>query len=927
MDCKHLSLWVLLCSVPTLVLSSAADCAEVDFERDIAPLFEQRCLRCHNDDVKKGGLSFATRDGAVRGGESGAAIAPSKAGESLILEMVGGKEPAMPKQAEPLTGEQVELLTRWIAAGASWPKERTLHERAPQNANWWSLQPVKRPPLPEVKDKAWPRNAIDHFILARLEASGLKPSPEADKRTLLRRLSLDLWGLPPTPAEVAAFTASQDPAAYEQLVEERLQSIHFGERYAQHWLDVVRFAETNGFEMNQERPNAWPYRDYVIRAFQNDLPYDRFVEEQLAGDTLKADAATGYLVAGPWDQVKSPDPVLTANQRADELHDIVSTLGSSLLGLTTGCARCHDHKFDPIPQTDYYALKAIFEGVQHGERELKSVEPPDREERVAQLDAERRTLLGKLRRFEPLAKPHAKDGTLARSPVTPRTNVDRFEPVEAKFVRFTILESQAEPCIDELEVFTDEDSPRNIALASAGTKATASGTLPGFAIHRLEHIHDGKYGNDFSWISSEPGRGWVQLQFAEPAKIDAVVWGRDQSATPRFEDRVATRYRIEASIDGTSWQLVASSEDRLARGSALPAEPQVSDDAGELRKQLSQLDEQLAAIARPAMVYGGKMTAPVATHRFHRGDPTQPREEVAPGAISALKVKLELPADATEPLRRLALAKWITSRDNPLTARVIVNRLWQWHFGTGLVDTPGDFGVNGARPSHPELLDYLAAELVDHNWSLRHIHRLIVTSSTYRQASRSNSDGIAKDASTRLLWRFPPRRLEAEVLHDCMLAASGRLDLTPGGPGYSPFEPNANYVRVYTPKTKFAAADFRRMVYMTKVRMHVDPTFGVFDCPDGGQVAPKRSRSTTPLQALNLLNSAFVLDQAKALAQRLKRESGDDVAAQIKLGFQLVYQREPSEGETAACVQVVRQQELLVLCRALLNSNEFVFVE
>ena len=927
MDCKHLSLWVLLCSLPTLELSSTAHCAEVEFERDIAPLFAQRCLRCHNDEVKKGELSLATRDGAVRGGESGAAIAPGKARDSLILEMVGGKEPAMPKQAEPLTGEQVDLLTRWIAAGASWPKERTLHERAPQNASWWSLQPVKRPPLPEVKDKAWPRNAIDHFILARLEASGLKPSPEADKRTLLRRLSLDLWGLPPTPAEVAAFTASQDHAAYEQLVEERLQSIHFGERYAQHWLDVVRFAETNGFEMNQERPNAWPYRDYVIDAFQNDLPYDRFVQEQLAGDTLKADAATGYLVAGPWDQVKSPDPVLTANQRADELHDIVSTLGSSLLGLTTGCARCHDHKFDPIPQTDYYALKAIFEGVQHGERELKSVEQPDREARLAQLDGERRTLLGKLRRFEPLAKPQARDDALVRPPVTARTNVDRFEPVEAKFVRFTILESQAEPCFDELEVFTAEDAPRNIALASAGAKATASGTLPGFAIHRLEHIHDGKYGNDFSWISSEPGRGWMQLEFAEPAKIDAVVWGRDQSATPRFEDRVATRYRVETSLDGTTWQLVASSDDRLARGSALPVKPQVSHDAGELRKQLAQMDEQLAAISRPAMVYGGKMTSPAATHRFHRGDPTQPREEVAPGALSALRVKLELPNDATEPQRRLALAKWITSRDNPLTARVIVNRLWQWHFGAGLVDTPGDFGVNGARPSHPELLDYLAAELVDHNWSLRHIHQLIVTSSTYRQASRSNSDGLAKDASTRLLWRFPPRRLEAEVLHDCMLAASGRLNLTPGGPGYSPFEPNANYVRVYTPKTKFSAVDFRRMIYMTKVRMHVDPTFGAFDCPDGGQVAPKRSRSTTPLQALNLLNSAFVLDQAKALAQRLKHAAGDDVSQQVRLGFQVVYQREPSEDELRVCRELLQQQEPLVFCRALLNSNEFVFLE
>jgi cytochrome c553 len=918
MTCKRSPLIAL----GLLLAACFAPGADVDFERDVAPILEQRCLRCHNDEVKKAGLSLATREAALRGGENGAAFSPGKPGDSLILEMVGGKEPAMPKQAEPLTAEQVELLTRWIAAGANWPKERTLQERAPRNESWWSLQPVKRPPLPEVKDKAWPRNAIDHFILARLEQSGLKPSPEADRRTLLRRLSFDLWGLPTTPAEVAAFT---DSSQYEQLIDSRLTSIHFGERYAQHWLDVVRFAETNGFEMNQERPNAWPYRDYVIRAFQNDLPYDRFIQEQLAGDKLGVDEATGFLVAGPWDQVKSPDAVLTANQRADELHDIVATVGSSLLGLTTGCARCHDHKFDPIPQTEYYALKAIFEGVQHGERELKASETPDREKRRAELSEQRRMLQGKLRRFEPIADSKR---MAQRAPVTRGTNVDRFEPVEARFLRFTISESsQGEPCLDELEVFTAEDAPRNVALASAEAKATASGTLPGFAIHRLENIHDGKFGNEFSWISNEAGRGWVQLELPEKTKIDAVVWGRDQSATPRFDDRLATRYRIETSVDGEAWQLVASSDDRLPRGAPIPAKTETGEELAGLRSKLARIDEQISAASRSPMIYGGKMSPPGATHRLHRGDPTQPREEVAPGALSALKVKLDLPATSSEQDRRQALANWITSKDNPLTARVIVNRLWQWHFGQGLVDTPGDFGVNGARPSQPELLDYLAVELMDNGWSLRHIHRLIVTSATYRQTSGANAVGAAKDAATRLLWRYPARRLEAEPLRDAMLAVSGQLDLAPGGPGFSPFEPNANYVRVYAPKTKFAAADFRRMVYMTKVRMHVDPTFGVFDCPDGGQVAPKRSRSTTPLQALNLLNSAFVLDQARAMAERLKREAGDDVADQIKLGFQIAYQREPSADELNACEQALREQELLVFCRVLLNSNEFLFIE
>lgn len=918
MSFRCLSLLLLL----TIAFSASADEPANSFDRDVAPILEQRCLRCHNDEVKKGRLSLVTRESLARGGESGAVILAMKPDESLLLDMVGGKEPSMPQQGPKLTAAEVETLRTWIADGATWPEGRTLAEQAPQNTDWWSLQVVKRPATPAVKNEEWPRNEIDRFILAKLEDKNLTPSPEADRRVLLRRLSFDLWGLPPSPEDIASFTHDDDAQAYAKQVDAHLNSIHFGERYARHWLDMVRFAESNGFEMNQERPNAWPYRDYVIRAIQNDLPYDTFVIEQLAGDQVGADEATGYLVAGPWDQVKSPDPVLTANQRADELHDMVSTVGSSLLGLTIGCARCHNHKFDPIPQRDYYAIKAIFEGVQHGERALKPVQDDERDKKLAELAIERRAIQGKLHRFEPLAKASGKSEK-PRAAVTRGTNVDRFEPVEARFVRFTILESsQAEPCLDELEVFTSEDSPRNVAFAA---KLTASSSLPGYPIHQLEHLHDGKYGNDFSWISNEPGRGWVQLELAEPTKIDHIVWGRDQSATPRFDDRVPTRYRIETSLGGADWTLVASSEDRAPRGAE--TKPQANEQSGELQKALSKLDERMSALTRSPIVYAGRMTNPGATLRFHRGDPTQPREEVSAGALTALPAKFELPRDATEGQRRMALAKWIVDRQNPLTARVIVNRLWQWHFGEGLVDTPSDFGVNGAKPTHPELLDYLAAELMEHDWSLRHVHRLILNSATYRQSSAAHAEGLAKDASTRLLWRYPPRRLEAELLRDAMLTASGKLDLTPGGPGFSPFEPNGNYVRVYTPKTSFGPADFRRMIYMSKVRMHVDPTFGVFDCPDGGQVAPKRGRSTTPLQALNLLNSAFVVNQSELFAERLTREQKDDVAAQVRRGFALAFQREASDVELAACVEVVREQGLLVFCRALLNSNEFLFVE
>jgi len=914
--------WSLAFVASTQVVTASTQAAEVDFARDIAPLLEQRCLRCHNDETRKAGLSLASREAALKGGESGPALEPGKPGGSLLIDMIAGEKPLMPAQGEKLSAEQVKLVEAWIVAGAPWPAERTLVERAPQRRDWWSLQPIRRPALPAVKDTAWPLNAIDHFILAALEKKGLKPSPPADRRVLLRRLSLDTWGVLPSSAEVQRFATDANLLAYEQLVEQRSTSLLFGQRYARHWLDVVRFAETHGFEMNNERPNAWPYRDFVISAFQHDKPYDQFLREQFVGDALGNEIGTGFLVAGAWDQVRSPDPVLSANQRADELHDMVSVASATFLGLTVGCARCHDHKFDPVPQTDYYALKAIFEGVQHGERELMSPTSPDRVAHIARLQSERNELDKQLRALESLAQP---DQTAPRrKAVVASTNYDRIAPVEAQFVRFTALATNSvEPCLDELEVLSADDG-RNVGLAKQGTTATASGTYEGNPKHQLAHINDGRYGNDFSWISNEVGRGWVQLKLAKPERIGSFRWGRDQLPEPKYHDRVAIEYKIETSLDGATWTTVASSSDRATKD-----KPQAAD-APELAALLAKgqaIDQEIASTSVATKAYVGKMQTPGATHRFHRGDPLQPREPIAPRALSAIDIPFDLPANATEPQRRLALANWLVDARQPLTARVIVNRLWQWHFGEGLVDTPSDFGVNGSRPTHPELLDWLADELIRSGWSLRHIHRLILTSATYQQASAAREEGLAIDASSRLLWRFPPRRLEAEALRDTMLQTSGALDLTAGGPGFSPFEPNANYVRVYTPKQKFAAADFRRMIYMTKVRMQVDPTFGAFDCPDGGQVAPKRSRSTTPLQALNLLNSQLLLTQVEAFAARLVREAGEEPAAQVRHGFALAFQREPELAELSACVAAIQSEGLSVFCRALLNSNEFVFLD
>jgi len=817
-------------------------------------------------------------------------------------------------------------------------------ETQPAGSAHWAFQPLRHTAAPNGTEAA-PGGGIDAFIVSRLQAAGLQLSPQADRRTLIRRLYFDVIGLPPSPEEVSQFVTNKDSRAYERLVDKLLASPHYGERWARHWLDVVRFAESHGFEMNQPRPNAWPYRDYVIRAFNEDKPYREFVREQIAGDALGADDATGFLVAGPWDQVKSPDPVLTANQRADELHDIVATTSSAFLGVTVGCARCHDHKFDPIPQVDYYAMTAIFQGVQHGERALRTADAAAREKDLAATRQRLGVVEQELERFEQLAYPTDFDTNALRPMVNARKNVERFGAIAARRVRFTVLKTtDAEPCIDELEVYA-VGTTQNVAAASAGTKARASSVYPNSEIHRIEHINDSRHGNSRSWISNERGKGWIELEFPQEVTIDRIIWGRDREQ--KYSDRLATEYRIEAARGSNDWRLIASSADRrpYAAGAKLTAAPPLSGlspaDAAIARRLTAEragLDARVRELARAPMIYGGTYTAsPPVTHRLHRGDPMQTREAIEPAALRMISVKFPPRSFSQEQSapgrkltedqrRRLAFADWLVDPANPLPARVIVNRLWQYHFGEGLVSTPSDFGINGARPTHPELLDWLAADFIDHGWSIKHVQRLILLSAAYRQSSDARANGMERDAGSRLLWRFPPRRLEAEPIRDGLLAVTGKLDLRMGGPGFSFFEPNDNYVRVYVPRRDWPAETFRRMIYGTIIRQRPDGVFGAFDCPDAGQIAPRRNRSTTPLQALNLLNSSFLVQQASFFAARLQRDAGDNTAAQVRRAFQLAFQRDPSPGELTAGEQLAADHGLAVFCRALLNANEFAYV-
>ena len=913
---------------PSLLLPlAAAACAlavakgAVDFEAEVLPILEDHCIDCHGDEKQKSALRLDTALGLLRGGESGEALlVGGKSAESYLFKRVSTAvaKDAMPPKGERLSAEQVAVLLRWIDEGAAVPGAEEARKELRITTDHWSFQPVKR--LEGGKG-----DGIDGLVRAKLLEKGLLASPEADRTTLIRRLFAVVHGIPPTPEQVAAFIADPRPDAYERLVDEVLASPRFGERWARHWMDVARYADSNGFETNRERKTAYHYRDWLVESFNADKPYDRFVKEQLAGDQLGADAATGFLVAGPHDIVKSPDINLTLMQRQDELADMVNTTGTAFLGLTMGCARCHNHKFDPILQKDYYSMQAVFEGVSHGERPLREKAAKGREGELAAARGEQARLSAAWEDFRKQAAATSAGASL-RPPVNERFNEEVFAPVEATSVRFSIHATNAgEPCLDELEVY--DPAGKDVAI---GGVATASGTLPGYAIHRLEHVNDGITGNPRSWISSTAGQGWVRIGFPSRQKIQRIVWSRARDGA--FKDRVATAYRIEAETSGGVWTTVASSDDRQPFGgeeapdafvSILPAAGVQA--ARKVQAELAAVTARIAALSAVPAGWAGTFSKPANTHRLYRGEPLQKREVVAPDVLSVVGT-LGLAPDAPEHERRVKFAEWVASPANPFTARVMANRIWHYAFGSGIVETPSDFGVNGARPTHPELLDWLADEFVRGGWSVKHVQRLMLLSAAFRQSSAPRADALAADAGGRFLWRYTPRRLEAEAIRDSMLAVSGTLDLTMGGPGFYMMDVVEENVMHYFPKEKFAPAEFRRMVYQFRIRQTTDSVFGSFDCPDGGSVTPKRSRSNTPLQALNLFNSGFTVQQAELLAARLVRECGEDPVAQVGRAFQLFYSRDPDAAEREASVAMIRSHGLVSFSRAMFNTSEFLFV-
>lgn len=904
----------LLVTILAFGQSSTSSNTAIDFAQQIQPLLTRHCVDCHGPDDHKAALRLDSMLDALRGGDSGErVIAPGDSEGSHLIQRVTStsQQLRMPPDGLPVLNDaEIQLLKRWIDDAASWKPYQA--ELATQSIEHWSFKPIGKPMIPSG-DLNHP---LDAFIQSRLAPVGLSLSHRAEPRTLIRRLYLVMLGLPPTPDEVEQFLLDQRPDAWERLVDRVLASPHYGERWATHWLDLIRFGETNGFETNRERPFAYPFRDWVIASLNQDKPYDQFVREQLAGDQLGEPVATGFLVSGPNDIVKGQDKLLGLMQRQDELSDIVGTVGTAFLGLTTGCARCHNHKFDPITQTDFYAMQAVFAGVQHADRQLpltaqQANSLADMDTQIAERQKQLTTLLGV---------------SALREPVDAKENVEQFEPCEVRWIRMTIDRTNgSEPCIDELQVFSDS---RNVALASLGAKATSSGDFV-HPLHKLEQLNDGQFGNSRSWIASTTTQAWVQLELPKNSKINRIVWGRDRQG--QYGDRLPIQYRFDVSLDETEWTTVASSRDRRPITNSQSIDYDLSalnetsrGQATAIIQSLKELEANRKKLSQINQAYCGTFSQPPEINRLFRGDPTAPREVVPPNSIESLG-KLALTDASTESERRLAFANWVVRREHPLTARVIVNRLWQFHFGTGIVDTPSDLGANGTAPTHPELLDWLASDLMDHQWSTKHMHRFLLTSQTWQQSSAPRKDAMFVDAQSRLLWRFPPRRLEAEPIRDCILAVTGHLDAVMGGPGFSAFEVELENVRHYFPKKDYGPTDWRRMVYMTKVRQEKDSVFGVFDCPDASQVTPKRSRSTTPLQALNLLNSRFVLQQANLLADRLRQQSSES-GQQVNTAYELCFGRPANLEERRDAETFVNEYGLAQFARAMLNANEFVFI-
>ncbi len=800
----------MLCLMLGMIsVAGRAECAEPTaeqlkfFEMSVRPLLVEHCQKCHGEKKQWGALRLDSHEALLKGGENGPAIVPGKPEESRLIQAVRHSDDLQMPPDEKLTDRQIATLVEWVRQGAPYPASAAGKTERSRDPNHWAFQPPRDPAVPTTKNTTWAQTGLDHFVLARLESAGLSPAVAADRRTLIRRVTFDLTGLPPTPEEVAAFLADPGEGAYARLVERLLASPAYGERWGRHWLDVARYADSNGLDENVAHGNAWRYRDYVIDAFNRDLPYDQFVVEQLAGDLLTpTDAAdrqqnliaTGFLALGP----KVLAEVDETKMQMDIVDEQIDTVGRALLGLTFGCARCHDHKFDPISTADYYGLAGVF----------KSTRTMEHFKKVAKWHE------------NPLPSPES-------------------EAMQAEY------------------------------LAQIATKKGA-------------------------------------LKEATEAAEAAVRAGLTADAKPPVN--------LE---------------------SLFPAETKAK--LKQLQDELSQLEKTPPDL--PSAM--GATEAAVADVPIHVRGSHLKLGEVVPRHVPVVMRGPVSPAFPTDQSGRLELARWLVDPQHPLTARVMVNRVWRWHFGKGLVRTPDNFGLLGETPTHPELLDWLAVRFVEGGWSVKSLHRLIVLSATYQQSSQASDATLQGDPDNLLYGRMELRRLEAEEVRDAVLAVSGQLDRTPGGPVLK--VKNRGYLFDHTSKDLTDYSSVRRSVYLPIIRNNLYDVFQLLDFPDAS--VPSGDRSTTVIapQALLMLNSDFVMQAADKFAARLLADTAIDDSERVRRMYLLAYGRDSTDAElaearsfqqalerampTVGVEPASRQQAAWSgLCQVVLAANEFVYL-
>ncbi len=780
--------------------------------------------------------------------------------------------------------------------------------------SWWSLQ--KLPDSVEVPPSTADgpvKNAIDAFIGAELKKHDLSPAPPAGRADWLRRVTFDLTGLPPTPAETDSFLADASPTAAEKAVERLLASPAYGERWARHWLDVARFGESDGFEFDKPRFNAWPYRDWVIEALNADMPYPEFARLQIAGDTLLPDRPdgvipTGFLVGGPYDDTNkvTASELLRANMRQDELEDIVGTVGQVFLGLTTHCARCHDHKIDPVSTADYYSLASCFSGLQRGERTVATTPATAPTAPLADVKPLMSWDFDSAEGLEFIGGARIENGALVLDGDT----------------GFARTGAQPTPLREKTLTVRVQVTNPDVGGGAALSVQTLEGTIFDAVVYAEREPRKWMAGSDL-YSRTQPFQG-----IAEPAadfiQIDLVYYADGTIAAFRNGMAYGKPYVSKGlqTFEPGRWQVLLGLRHGVEaqKGRMLAA-----------KIDWARLyDRPLWPKPNPGVrVYALTPTAAGPVPVLDRGDPKR-RRDVAPArglpCIAGLKADFSQPPEAPENERRRAFAEWLTQRNNSLFWRTMANRVWHWHFGKGLVSTPNDLGFNGGAPSHPALLDWLAVQLRDSGGSLKKLHRLMVTSATYAQASHiANADARRLDAQNRLLWHMTPTRLDAESLRDATLSVAGVLDPRPGGPGFQDFrmENTANTMH-YLPLEEDRPAFHRRSIYRMAARGGTPALLGAFDCPDSSISVPARAATVTPLNALTLLNDSFTLDMAGHTARRLEKDAGADPAARIARLWQLAYARKASERETADAIAFAGGHGWPALCRAVFNSSEFV---